>query len=187
MTRLEKVMKGTEVCLSGGLPERCKKCPYHPEGCDRQRMKDTLEVLKAQGEVMDALLKVGYPHNFQREEPWIRNYMYAITDVVKKAIHLNKEDGQGENDASEKERCLELASHAIGMDSRKAFTTHGEKVYIPYRNYFTCPQPEAPWESMVEKGYARRIDHELSVEYRMTPDGIQWMARELKINIALKY
>ena len=38
------------------------------------------------------MLKVGYPHNFQREEPWIVNYMYAITAVVKKAVRLkNKE------------------------------------------------------------------------------------------------
>lgn len=48
-----------------------------------------VETLKAQGEVIDDLLKVGYPHNFQREEPWIVNYMYAITDVIKKAVNLN--------------------------------------------------------------------------------------------------
>jgi hypothetical protein len=49
---------------------------------------DALSMLKAQGEVIDALLKVGYPHNFQMEEPWIVNYMYAITDVMKKAVNL---------------------------------------------------------------------------------------------------
>ena len=48
-----------------------------------------VKTLKAQGEVIDDLLKVGYPHNFQREEPWIVNYMYAITDVIKKAVNLN--------------------------------------------------------------------------------------------------
>lgn len=48
-----------------------------------------VETLKAQGEVIDDLLKVGYPHNFQREKPWIVNYMYAITDVIKKAVNLN--------------------------------------------------------------------------------------------------
>lgn len=52
---------------------------------------DTLEHLKRQEEIIDALLKVGYPHNFQREAPWIKNYMYAITDVVKKVCHLQRQ------------------------------------------------------------------------------------------------
>ena len=50
---------------------------------------EELERLKAQSEVIDDLLKVGYPHNFQREEPWIVNYMYAITNVIKKAVNLS--------------------------------------------------------------------------------------------------
>ena len=43
---LENVIKGTEICLSGGLPERCEECPYHHNGCDRQRMKDSLTLLR---------------------------------------------------------------------------------------------------------------------------------------------
>ena len=46
------------------------------------------ERIKAQDEVIRALRKVGYPHNFQREPTWIVNYMYAITDVIKKAVKL---------------------------------------------------------------------------------------------------
>ena len=63
---------------------------YTPEDIDELESAawDALSLLKAQGEVIDALLKVGYPHNFQREEPWIVNYMYAITDVIKKAVNL---------------------------------------------------------------------------------------------------
>ena len=48
MVDREKVIRGTEICLSGGLPQRCIECPYHHDGCDRQRMIDTLEVLKEQ-------------------------------------------------------------------------------------------------------------------------------------------
>jgi len=47
-----------------------------------------LSLLKAQDEVITALRKVGYPHNFQGLQPWIVNYMYAITDVIKKAVKL---------------------------------------------------------------------------------------------------
>lgn len=46
------------------------------------------ERIKAQDEVIQALRKVGCPHNFQREPTWIVNYMYAITDVIKKAVKL---------------------------------------------------------------------------------------------------
>ena len=88
----EKVMKGLECC--GGISS-VLKCPYQgSEGCDNCRGNiylDALSLLKAQGEVIDALLKVGYPHNFQREPRWIANYMYAITDVIKKAVNLKNE------------------------------------------------------------------------------------------------
>lgn len=53
---------------------------------------EAIDLLNRQKEVIDALLKLGYPHNFQREEPWIVNYMYAITEVVKKAVHLRNEE-----------------------------------------------------------------------------------------------
>ncbi len=55
-------------------------------------IEETISLLKKQQEIIDALLKVGYPHNFQREEPWIVNYMYAITAVVKKAVRLKNEE-----------------------------------------------------------------------------------------------
>ena len=58
---------------------------------DKKALNDAADLLEAQGEVIDALLKVGYPHNFQREERWIVNYMYAITDVIKKAVNLRND------------------------------------------------------------------------------------------------
>ena len=90
--------------------------------------------------------------------------------------------------AEQKERALELAQHTIGMDSRGLYTTHGIKVYVPYRNYFSLPRPEAIWEVMVQEGYAKRYDYKSGgCEYSMTPNGIQWMVNELKVNICLKY
>lgn len=46
MTDLENVIKGIEICLSGGLPERCVECPYHRNGCDQQKMRDALTLLR---------------------------------------------------------------------------------------------------------------------------------------------
>ena len=90
----EKVIKGLELCSrEKGQTIGCLlDCPYDGEDeCHKKMMRDAIALLKAQNEVIEELLKVGYPHNFQREEPWIVNYMYAITDVIKKAVNLNNE------------------------------------------------------------------------------------------------
>ena len=86
MPDMEKVIKGLEQCISPNWT--CSGCPYEGTVCTTTLDADALALLKEQNEVIDALLKVGYPHNFQREEPWIVNYMYAITDVIKQAVHL---------------------------------------------------------------------------------------------------
>lgn len=90
-----KVIKGLEAHEKGcgHRSHYCDvmECPYRywDESCNIEEMcHDAIVLLKEQNEVIDALLKVGYPHNFQREEPWIVNYMYAITDVIKQAVHL---------------------------------------------------------------------------------------------------
>lgn len=90
--RIKAIKEGLR-CLSNpyiqDMDERdCENCQYDNASCFLDVTADALSLLKAQGEVIDALLKVGYPHNFQREEPWIRNYMYAITDVIRKAVNL---------------------------------------------------------------------------------------------------
>lgn len=88
----KKVLKGLECCGNGNM---CGgHCPYDGpddgiEGCTSQLARDALSLLKAQNEVIEDLRKVGYPHNFQREEPWIVDYMRLITGVIKKAVELN--------------------------------------------------------------------------------------------------
>ena len=92
MGDIEKVIKGLEICMkdNGHFD-----CPYYREGqiCDINSMLcDALELLKKQNEVIEELLKVGYPHNFQLEKPHIVNYMQSITKVVKKAVHFRNEE-----------------------------------------------------------------------------------------------
>ena len=93
MADREKILNGLRACAdrTGAL---CRTCPYdfRKEGCISDMAEDALELLKEQDEIIDALLKVGYPHNFQRELPWIVNYMHSITDVVRKAVHLRNEE-----------------------------------------------------------------------------------------------
>ena len=59
-----------------------------------------LDILQAQDEVIQALRKVGYPHDFQNESLWIRDYMYAITGVIKKAVRVHNKciEGDGESE-----------------------------------------------------------------------------------------
>ena len=94
----EKVLDGLEACAdrTGAL---CRTCPYdfRKGSCISDMAEDALELIKEQSAIIDALLKVGYPHNFQREAPWIVNYMLNITDVVRKAINLrNAEEAKQE-------------------------------------------------------------------------------------------
>lgn len=101
MNRKEKTIQGMECCLKHEAEDQDKRifdyyaceypeCPYFAENSSCfDRMRDALYLLKAQDEVIKALLKVGYPHDFQREKPWIVNYMYAITEVIKKAVRLH--------------------------------------------------------------------------------------------------
>ena len=92
-----KVIEILELCTSDAPIDRCldNHCPYFggkdERCCFDYLMKDALELLKLQNEIIDDLIKVGYPHNFQREEPWIVNYMYAITDVIRKAVNLRND------------------------------------------------------------------------------------------------
>lgn len=100
MVQFEKLKKGLECCASricydGGCPYHDQSPNYGMDDCTSNLTSDAIalihqqqEKIKAQDEVIRALRKVGYPHNFQREPRWIVNYMYAITDVIKKAVKL---------------------------------------------------------------------------------------------------
>ena len=53
-------------------------------------IESTLELIADFKEVILDLLNIGYPHNFQHENPWIVNYMYGITKIVDKAYEVMK-------------------------------------------------------------------------------------------------
>lgn len=98
MSDFGTIIKGLACCVNGLNHEpRCEECPYadEQEVCDGldQLHQGALDLLKEQDAVIDALLKVGYPHDFQNEEPWVVNYMWAITDVVRKAVRLRNAKG----------------------------------------------------------------------------------------------
>lgn len=88
----DKAIKGLGNCrfsLESGACF-CDKCPYFREkDCRFNMAEDVFNLLIAQNEVLAELRKVGYPHGFEKEKPWIVNYMNSITEVIKKAVKLN--------------------------------------------------------------------------------------------------
>lgn len=42
---VDAIRKGFEVCLSGGLPQRCVECPYHNNGCSSELDRDALDLI----------------------------------------------------------------------------------------------------------------------------------------------
>ena len=87
----ERVKYDIERCICH-VPDACRDCSHYKHGeyldCMEELLKDSLALLKAQDEIINELLKVGYPHGYEKEEPWIVDYMQLITEVVKKAVHL---------------------------------------------------------------------------------------------------
>lgn len=45
---IDAIRKGFEVCLGGGLPDRCVKCPYHNNGCSSELHRDALDLINIQ-------------------------------------------------------------------------------------------------------------------------------------------
>lgn len=45
-----------------------------------------ISLLKEQEKLINELLELGYPHNFQHEAPWVVDYLYSLTEIIKKAF-----------------------------------------------------------------------------------------------------
>ena len=84
---IEKVITGTEICLSGGLPERCVKCPYHHNGCDHQRMKDSLAVINELIEKVEAMKTKCREMNREIRELKKMNISASDNGIAVGAIH----------------------------------------------------------------------------------------------------
>ena len=56
--------------------------------CDEEIAKDALELIEKQEKVLNELITVGYPHNFQHEAPHVAQYCRDITKVITKAFEV---------------------------------------------------------------------------------------------------
>ena len=86
----------------------------------------------------------------------------------------------------------QIVLHTIGLDygnKPKFKKIKGEKVCIPYRNYFNTYVGENPWPMLEEAGYAAhgRVHHNAgfkdSTNYYLTEKGLEWLSEQLGFKI----
>lgn len=77
----------TDMCTKKRNRQRGKKMK------GKEYPKPTLAQSIASWHIVNDLVELGYPHNFQRESPHIRNYMYKISEIIESA-YLVKEGAE---------------------------------------------------------------------------------------------
>ena len=86
----------------------------------------------------------------------------------------------------DEKRCIDLASHAIGLDKKKPYKRHGRLFYRPYRNYYDAsPRDCEVWNLMVDSGYAEagRKNRYGGRMYWLSRKGLDWLGEKLGIHI----
>ena len=84
------------------------------------------------------------------------------------------------------DKCVTLATHAVGLDNKKPYKRHGKYFYRPYRNYYDAsPKDCETWELMCDAGYADRgrKDRYGGRMYWLTRKGLDWLGEKLGIKI----
>ena len=84
------------------------------------------------------------------------------------------------------DKCVTLATHAVGLDNKKPYKRHGKYFYKPYRNHYAAsPDDCIVWDEMVDKGWAKagREDCIGGRLYWLTRKGLDWLGEKLEIKI----
>ena len=85
-----------------------------------------------------------------------------------------------------RDKCIILASHAIGLDNKKPYKRWGKYFYKPYRNYYDASSSDCKvWDLMVNDGYAKsgKKDRYGGRMYWLTRNGLDWLGEHLGIKI----
>lgn len=87
---------------------------------------------------------------------------------------------------TQKEKLINLASHAIGLDHKKPYKRYGRYFYKPYRNYYDASIDDCKlWDMLVSDGYAKagKKNRYGGRMYWLTRKGLDWLGKELEIVI----
>ena len=84
---------------------------------------------------------------------------------------------------AELNRAIELCKHMIGLDYKKPYHRHGKAFYKPYRNYYQDTKDGNKVLDKLPNYIVFREIGDMSTWYTLTPEGLRWLGRELKITI----
>lgn len=151
---------------------RCDCCPLCP-------VDDYAICLESEGEYgiehADGMLGCRHPRNWAEK----RNEEYC-NYLGEEGMDMGIEMMFFENDLK---KAIDLCKHTIGLDHSKPYHRHGKAFYKPYRNYFAASSDGERLLDRLSGLVAERRETERSVIYRLTPDGLKWLGRQLNITI----
>lgn len=81
---------------------------------------------------------------------------------------------------------IALASHCIGLDSKKPYKRHVRYFYRPYRNYYGAGRKDVGiWDMLVDAGYAEAGEENShgGRMYWLTRERLDWLGEKLGIQI----
>lgn len=151
---------------------RCDRCPLCP-------VDDYAICLESEGEYgiehADGMLGCRHPRNWAEK----RNEEYC-NYLGEEGMDMGIEMMFFENDLK---KAIDLCKHTIGLDHSKPYHRHGKAFYKPYRNYFAASSNGERLLDRLSGLVFERRETERSVIYRLTPDGLKWLGRQLNITI----
>ena len=83
----------------------------------------------------------------------------------------------------ELKRAIEICKHMIGLDYKKPYHRQGKAFYKPYRNYYEDIKSGNKVLDKLPNFIVSRKNDDISTLYVLTPDGLKWLSRQLKITI----
>lgn len=83
----------------------------------------------------------------------------------------------------ELKRAIEICKHMIGLDYKKPYHRQGKAFYKPYRNYYEDIKSGNKVLDKLPNFIVSRENGDISTLYVLTPDGLKWLSRQLKITI----
>lgn len=151
---------------------RCDCCPLCP-------VDDYAICLESEGEYgiehADGMLGCRHPRNWAEK----RNEEYC-NYLGEEGMDMGIEMMFSENDLK---KAIDLCKHTIGLDHSKPYHRHGKAFHKPYRNYFAASSDGERLLDRLSGLVTERRETERSVIYRLTPDGLKWLGRQLNITI----
>lgn len=150
---------------------RCEYCPLSSaeDVCPENESKYGIEF-------KDGALGCKHPRNWVEKRD--KEYSNYLGDMgLDMGIEMS-------NSKPEIDRIVEICKHAIGLDYQKPYHRHGKAFYKPYRNYFCTTEDDVMWNKLRAVGIAERSgEHNGYVDFYLTQVGIEWLGRQIKINI----